>query len=52
MADLDLEDKYVSFITETVHEILPDAEIFIYGSRTQGKAKEYSDVDIALKNSC
>ena len=28
---------------------MPDVEIFIYGSRTQGKAKKYSDVDIALK---
>lgn len=49
MPELDLKDKYVAFIIETVHNILPDAEIFIYGSRTQGKAREYSDVDIALK---
>jgi len=28
---------------------LPHAEIFIFGSRTQGKAQKYSDVDIALK---
>lgn len=49
MAGLDLKAKYVSFIKKTVHEVLPDVDIFIYGSRTQGKAQEYSDIDIALK---
>lgn len=46
---IDLEDKYIKFIKTTVAEVLPDAEIFIYGSRVQGKAQKYSDVDIALK---
>ncbi len=49
MPELDLDAKYVSFIKETIGSVLPNAEIFIYGSRTQGKAREYSDVDIALK---
>ena len=44
-----LEDKYVEFIKTTVLSVLPDVEIFIFGSRTQGKAQKYSDVDIALK---
>lgn len=46
---IDLEDKYVEFIKNTVYSVLPDVEIFIYGSRVQGKARKYSDVDIALK---
>lgn len=45
---IDLEDKYVEFIKKTIQDVLPDAEIFIFGSRTQGRAHEYSDVDIAL----
>ncbi len=49
MSGLDLDEKYVSFIKETIGKVLPNVEIFIYGSRTQGKAYEYSDVDIALK---
>ena len=49
MANLDLADRYVDFIINTVKSILPDAEIYIYGSRVQGKAREYSDVDIALR---
>ncbi len=49
MVNLDLADRYVDFIKNTITSILPDVEIFIYGSRVQGKAREYSDVDIALR---
>ncbi len=49
MAEIDLEDKYIKFIKDTIGAILPDAEIYIYGSRVQGKACNYSDVDIALQ---
>ncbi len=49
MSELDLKDKYVKFIKDTVYTVLPDVEIFIYGSRVQGKSREYSDVDIALQ---
>lgn len=44
MAELDLTEKHVEFIKKTVREI------YVYGSRVQGKAKRYSDVDIALKS--
>ena len=50
MAELDLTEKHVEFIKKTVREILSDVEIYVYGSRVQGKAKRYSDVDIALKS--
>lgn len=50
MLNLDLQEKYVSFIVKTVTAILPNAEIFIFGSRTQGKSLKYSDVDIALQD--
>lgn len=46
---IDLDNKYIEFIKDTVSKVLPDVEIFIYGSRVQGKARKYSDVDIALK---
>ena len=49
MSNLELADKYVDFIKKTIFSVLPDVEIYIYGSRVQGKAREYSDVDIALK---
>lgn len=46
---LDLDKKYVDFIKATVLSEVPNAEIFVFGSRTQGNALKYSDVDIALK---
>ena len=49
MKTLDLEKKYQDFIIDLVSKIVPEVEIFIYGSRTKGKALKYSDVDIALK---
>lgn len=48
MDKLDLENKYRDFIKQTVGSVLENAEIYIYGSRTQGKALEYSDIDIAI----
>lgn len=49
MKTLDLEDRYKDFIKTTIENILGNVEIYIYGSRVQGKAQKYSDVDIALK---
>lgn len=49
MLNLDLDNQYVEFIKETINSVLDGVEIYIFGSRTQGKSLEYSDVDIALK---
>ena len=50
MHNLDLEERYQNFIKTSIKEILPDAKIFIYGSRVKNKALKYSDVDIAVKS--
>ncbi len=50
MISPDLAEKYIDFILKTVKSILPEVKIFIFGSRVQGKALEYSDVDIALQD--
>ena len=47
---LDLDPKYIDFIKETILAEIPNVEMYIFGSRVQGNALEYSDVDIALKN--
>ena len=47
---LDLDPKYIDFIKETILVEIPNVEIYIFGSRMQGNALEYSDVDIALKD--
>lgn len=49
METLDLEERHKDFIINSITAIIPDVEIFIYGSRVKGKARKYSDVDIALK---
>ena len=48
---LDLGPKYVDIIKKIILAEISNAEIFSFGSRTQGKALEYSDVDVALKSS-
>ena len=48
---IDLENKYIEFIKNTINNVLTDVEIYIFGSRVQGVAKKYSDVDIALRSS-
>lgn len=50
MVNLDLDEKYVDFIKNVIESVLDDADIYIFGSRTQGTAQKYSDVDIAVDN--
>jgi len=50
MERINLDKKYIDFIINTISEINPDIEIYIFGSRTQNRAREYSDIDIALKS--
>lgn len=45
---IDLDDKYIVFIKSTVQSFLPDCRVYLFGSRTKGTAKKYSDADIAL----
>lgn len=50
MTNLDLEERHQEFVKTSIKKFLPDAKIFIFGSRTKGTALKYSDVDIAIKN--
>lgn len=45
---IDLEIKYIDFIKETISQYLQNCKIYIFGSRTKGTARKYSDIDIAL----
>lgn len=47
---IDLNPKYIEFIKNTVGSVLSDFELYIFGSRARGNAKEYSDIDIAIKS--
>ena len=48
MVNIDLDEKYVDFIRNTIDSVLDKADIYLFGSRTQGTAQKYSDVDIAI----
>lgn len=45
---IDLDEKYINFIKKTVSSVLGDYKLYIFGSRVKGRAKEYSDIDIAI----
>jgi len=47
---LHIDEKYVNMIVSIVKKIpeLESCSVYLYGSRVQGKAAKYSDVDIAL----
>lgn len=47
---IDLGEKYILFIKGVILKYLPECRIFIFGSRATGRAKKYSDVDIAIKS--
>ena len=47
--NINLENKYIEFIAKTIQSVFADVEIYIFGSRVQGKSYKYSDVDIAIK---
>lgn len=45
---IDLEPKYIEFIKSTINQELKNYKLYIFGSRVKNKAKQYSDIDIAI----
>lgn len=45
---IDLEQKYIDFIKQSVSSCLKNYKLYIFGSRVKNKAKQYSDIDIAI----
>jgi predicted nucleotidyltransferase len=48
---IDIEEKYLTEIRRILAEHVPDCEIRAFGSRIEGKAKKFSDLDLALVSS-
>ena len=46
-----LEQRHIDFILQILHNNIPqkDAKFYIFGSRSKGNYKEYSDIDIAVE---
>jgi len=49
---INIESKYLELVKNIIKSVLQDEnlKIYVFGSRATGKAKQYSDLDIALKS--
>jgi uncharacterized protein len=45
---LDLQDEYITLIKTILLKYVANYEVWIFGSRVNGKAKKYSDVDLVI----
>ena len=46
---VDIEEQHLKIVKEVLADLLPDnTKVWIFGSRVTGKAKKFSDLDIAL----
>ena len=45
---IDLPDAHRKQVLEIIRARLPDATIWVYGSRAKGRARRYSDLDLML----
>lgn len=45
---IDAKDEEIEFISKTIKKHISDCEIRVFGSRIKGKARRYSDIDIAI----
>ncbi|WP_298691746.1 nucleotidyltransferase family protein [uncultured Sulfuricurvum sp.] len=46
---IDLSTENLTLLKKIISEYIPECEIRVFGSRVNGTAKPYSDIDIALK---
>ena len=45
---IDVEEKYLAEIRRILDEHVPDCEVRVFGSRIEGKARDFSDLDLVL----
>ena len=45
---IDIEEKYLAQIRRILSEQVPGCEVRVFGSRVEGKAEKYSDLDLVL----
>jgi predicted nucleotidyltransferase len=45
---IDIEEKYLTEIQRILNEQAPDCEVRVFGSRIEGNAEKYSDLDLVL----
>ena len=45
---IDLEEKYIDFIKNTISSMIHNYKLYVFGSRAKNRAKKYSDIDLAI----
>ena len=45
---IQLTDQELKIVIDILKKILPGEKYFIFGSRAKGKARQYSDLDLAI----
>jgi len=45
---IDLDEKYINFIKKAFDERLNNYKLYLFGSRAKGRARKYSDIDLAV----
>lgn len=50
MTPLDLQPKHLRLLIEVLNQILPEAEVWAYGSRVNHTAHDASDLDLVVRN--
>jgi len=48
---IDLDKEYLDEVRRILRDYVPDCEVRVFGSRVDGTAKRYSDLDLALVSS-
>jgi len=48
---IDIEEKYLAETRRILSEYVPDCEVRVFGSRIEGKAQDFSDLDLVLVGS-
>lgn len=49
-SDLNLHPRYRKQLEVLLHQYLPDIEVWVYGSRVNGRSHEGSDLDLVLRS--
>ena len=46
---MDIAPDHLGIVAKILNEIVPEAEVFVFGSRAIGPAKAHSDLDLAIR---
>lgn len=48
--NIEIEPAHLDIVKKVLSEIVPDAEVWAYGSRVEGTSHRASDLDLVLRN--